>query len=117
MIKFFPSLFIYASVNWVSIGSGNGLSPVRRQAITETDADILSIGLLETNFNEILIDVHDFSLINMHLKMSSEKWRPFCPGGDELRNNDGHLAQIIENFQRLFYYLLSKLIWLESVLW
>ena len=54
MNKFFPSLFIYASVNWVSIGSGNGLSPVRRQAITGTNADILSIGLLETNFNEIL---------------------------------------------------------------
>ena len=28
---------IYASVNWVGIGSGNGLSPVRRQAITWTD--------------------------------------------------------------------------------
>ena len=29
---------IYASVNWVSISSGNGLSPVRRQAITWTIA-------------------------------------------------------------------------------
>ena len=30
-----PSVaYIYASVNWVSIGSGNGLSPVWRQAIT-----------------------------------------------------------------------------------
>ena len=25
---------VYASVKWVTIGSGNGLSPVRRQAIT-----------------------------------------------------------------------------------
>ena len=23
----------------------------------------------------------------MHLKMSSAKWRPFCPGGDELIDN------------------------------
>ena len=31
------------SVNWVSIGSGNGLWPVRRQAITLTNADLLWI--------------------------------------------------------------------------
>ena len=35
-----------APVNWVSIGSGNGLSPVRRQTITWTNAGLLSIGLL-----------------------------------------------------------------------
>ena len=29
-----------ASVNWVSIGSGNGLSPVRRQAITWANAGL-----------------------------------------------------------------------------
>ena len=34
-------------MNQVSIVSGNGLSPVRRQAITWTNADLLSIGLLE----------------------------------------------------------------------
>ena len=28
-----PSYRIYASVNWVSNGSDNGLSPIRRQAI------------------------------------------------------------------------------------
>ena len=31
--------YIYASMNWVSIGSDNGLSPDRRQAITWTNAD------------------------------------------------------------------------------
>ena len=34
-------------MNWVSIGSSNGLSPFRRQAITRTNADFLSIGLEE----------------------------------------------------------------------
>ena len=29
---------IYASVNYVSIGSGSGLSPIRRKAITWTNA-------------------------------------------------------------------------------
>ena len=30
-----------ASANWVNIGSGNGLSLVWRQAIIQTDADLL----------------------------------------------------------------------------
>ena len=34
----------YAAVNWANIGSGNGLAPVRRQAITWIIADLLSIG-------------------------------------------------------------------------
>ena len=45
-----PWCCIYASVNWASIGSGNGLSPVRRQAITWTRAGLLSIGLNGNEF-------------------------------------------------------------------
>ena len=62
------------------IGSDNGLSPERRQAIIWTNAGILLMGPLETNFNEILIGIHTFSLKKMHFKMSSAKWRPFCFG-------------------------------------
>ena len=62
------------------IASCNGLSPGRRQAIIWTNAGILLIGPLGTNFNEILIDIHTFSFKKMHLKMSSAKWRPFCLG-------------------------------------
>ena len=62
------------------IGSDNGLSPGRRQAIIWTSAGILLIGSLGTNFSEILIGVQTFSFKKMHLKMSSAKWRPFCPG-------------------------------------
>ena len=36
------------------IGSDNGLSPGRRQAIIWTNAGILLIGTLGTNFSEIL---------------------------------------------------------------
>ena len=39
------------------IGSDNGLSPGRRQAIIWTNAGILLIGPLETNFREILIKI------------------------------------------------------------
>ena len=62
------------------IGSDNGLSPGRRQAIFRTNAGILLIGLSATNFSEILIGIQTFSFKKIHLKMSSAKWRPFCLG-------------------------------------
>ena len=57
------------------IGSDNGLSPGRRQAIIWTNAGILLIGPLGTNFSEILIATETFSFKKMHWKMSSAKWR------------------------------------------
>ena len=62
------------------IGSDNGLSPGRRQAIIWTNVGILLIGPLRTNFSEILIENQTFSLKKMHLKMASAKWRSFCLG-------------------------------------
>ena len=67
------------------IGSDNGLSPGRRQAIIWTNAGILFIWTLGTNFSEILIAIHAFSFKKMHLKMSSVKWPPFCLGLNVLR--------------------------------
>ena len=66
--------------NLTIIGSDNGLSPGRRQAIIWTNAGILLIRTLGTNFSEIFTEVHTFSFKKMHLKMSSAKWHPFCPG-------------------------------------
>ena len=63
-----------------TIGSDNGLSPGRRQANIWTNAGILSIGSLGTNFSEILIEIYTFSFKKMHLKMSFGKLRPFCLG-------------------------------------
>ena len=62
------------------IGSDNGLSPGRHQAIIWTNAGILLIGPLGTNFNETSIEIHTFSFQKIHLKLSSGKWRPFCLG-------------------------------------
>ena len=59
------------------IGSDNGLSPGRCQAIIWTNAGILLIGPLGTNFIEILIKIFAFSLKKMDLKMLSGKWRLF----------------------------------------
>ena len=66
--------------NLTTIGSDNGLSPSRCQAIILTNAGILLIGPFRTNFSEILIEIHTFSFKKMHLKMSSGKWWPFCLG-------------------------------------
>ena len=67
------------------IGSDNGLSPDRRQAIIWTNAGILLIGPLGTNFSEILIEINTFSFMKMQLKMSSGKQRPFCLGLNVLK--------------------------------
>ena len=73
--------------NLTIIGSDNGLSPNRRQAITWINVGILLIGPLETNFSEMLIEIHTFSFKKIHLKMSSGKWRPFCLGLNVLSYN------------------------------
>ena len=62
------------------IGSDNGLSPGRRQAIIWTNTGILLIEPLGTNFSGNLIEILTFSFTNMRLKMSSAKWRPFWLG-------------------------------------
>ena len=80
----------------IIIGSDNGLSPGRRQAIIWTNAGILLIGPFGTNFSEISIEIHTFPFKKMHLNMSA-KWRLFRLGLDEL----SHTNHII--LGRLFY--------------
>ena len=72
--------------NLTVIGPDNGLSPGRRQAIIWTNDGILLIRPIGTNFSETLVGIHTFSFREMHLKMSSAKWRPFCLGSNMLRN-------------------------------
>ena len=59
------------------IGLDNGLSPGRHQAIIWTNAGILLIWPLRTNFGAMSIEIHTFSFKKMHLNMSSVKWQPF----------------------------------------
>ena len=66
--------------NLAIICSDNGLSPGRPQAIIWTNAGILLIQTLGTNFSEILKEIYAFSFKKMHLKMSSGKCRPSCLG-------------------------------------
>ena len=77
----------YVSMNWISIGSDNDLSPIRRRAIVRTNAGIFFIWPLATKFSEMLIKIHTFVFKKTYLKMSSAKWRPFCPGLNMLRRH------------------------------
>ena len=93
------------------IGSGNALSPDRCQAIIWTDAGILLIWPLGTNFSEILIKIHISSFKKMHLKMSSAKCRPSCfrlnvllpPGEVNLVSSSG--VSISHNYKTLNCHL------------
>ena len=77
------------------IGWDNGLSPGRCQAITWTNAGLLLIGKFGTNFSEIRIKIQNFSFTKMHLKISSVKWQPFCPGVNELTDQGLMAPQIL----------------------
>ena len=69
-------------------GSDNGLSPGGCQAIIRTNAGILLIRPLGTNFSEIVFEILIFSFKKMCLKVSSAKRRPFCLGLNEIMNLD-----------------------------
>ena len=50
------------------------------RAIVWTNAVILLIRTLKTNFSQILSEIRTFSFNKMHLKMSSAKYRQLCLG-------------------------------------
>ena len=85
-----------------NIGSDNGLLSCRRQAIIWTNAGMLFIGPLGTNFSEILIEIRTFSLKKIHLKMSSGKWRPFCLGLNVLTGDTS------ATFMYVFFSILAR---------
>ena len=87
--KFHWSLICWGRVehicisNLTIIGSDNGLSPGRRQAIIWTNDGILLIGPMGINFSEILIEIHTFfiqgnAFENDVCKMVSISFRPQC---------------------------------------
>ena len=73
--------------NLTITGSDYGLSPGGRQAIIWTNAGILLIWPLGTNFTEIWFEIQKFWCKKIDLKMSSAKWRPYCLGLNVYRVN------------------------------
>ena len=83
-----------------TVGSDNGLLPGQRQAIFGTNAGILLIGPLATNFSELLIAIETFSCKKMHFKMASGKCWPFYLGLNVLKGNvcHNHLVMCLQLF-------------------
>ena len=95
------------------IGSDNGLSPGRCQAINWTNAGILLIGPLGASFSESLVGIDTFSFKKMPLKTSSEKWLPFCLGLNVLNNQKFvciHHSHIT-SFLNQFFYMIIIVTW------
>ena len=99
------------------IGSDNGLSPGRRQAIIRANAGILLIRPLGTNFSELLVEILIFSFKKMRLKVSSAKRRPFCLGLNELRASILSVLHQHKGFGQLLYLAGPKSwVWQQSLL-
>ena len=95
------------------IGSDNGLSPGRRQAIIWASVGILLIRTLGTNFSEIFIEIHTFSYKKIDLKMLSGKWRPSCLGLNMLIERApgmpiAHVQSVTINFLRYVRFTSSR---------
>ena len=91
-----------------SIGSDNGLSPRRRQAIIRTNAGILLIRHLGTNFSDFLVEILIFSFKKMRLKVSSAKRRPFCLGLNELIFDSDVAKTLLHRGVYLIFIFLSN---------
>ena len=83
-----------ASVHQTIIGSDNGLSPVRYQAIIRTSAVLLFIEPIGTYFNVAWMEVQLFPFKKMNIKMSIYKmaaisfrcyWAPDAPENIQTR--------------------------------
>ena len=78
--KFLFIFFLVTSIN--SSPPRSALVQVmayRRQDITATHTELLSNWPLGTNFSENLIEIQNLLFKKIHLKISSAKWRSFCP--------------------------------------
>ena len=56
----------------------------------------------------ILIKIQNFSFTKMHPKISSAKWRPFCPGGDELSIWDRKSTKTSRCHHHWYWYISSN---------
>ena len=77
------------------IGPDNGLLLGQHQAIIWSNAGILLIQTLGTNFTEILSEIHTFSFKKMHLKMLSLKLWQFSVGFNVLITTESAWSLLI----------------------
>ena len=91
-------------------------APIWHQAITWTNAVLLSIGLLGTNFSEMWIGIMSFSFKKMHLKMLSAKMAAILSRGRWvkeismcMRSNTGQSSTCVPHlFHAILCYSVSS---------
>ena len=110
-----PQCRIYASVNWVNIGSGNGLSPVWRQAFSWTSACLLSTGLPGINFSESWIRILSFSYKKINLKMSSARMAAILSRGKWIKLAPHYCILINLKYPLKFFQMFNTFIALTSI--
>ena len=99
------------------IGSDNGLSPDRRQAIIWTNDGLLLIGPLGTDFSGILIEILTFSSKKMRLKVSSAKRRTFCLGLNVLSCTKRHSRQRDRIVKKYFFLIFLNFLDFLKLFW
>ena len=75
----------------------------RRRTIIWSNAGLLLIGSLGTNFSELLFAIQTFSLKKIRLQVSFAKWQPFCLGLNVLT--------------LLFYRVMEWILWMYWQQW
>ena len=98
--------------NLTIIGSDNGLSPGRRQAITWTNAGLLLITPWGTNFSEILIGILTSSFKKMRLKVSSANRQPFYLGLNVLTLQVLSFKKKTKTYSHFPSYLYTERVWI-----
>ena len=95
------------------IGSDNGLSPGRRQAIIRTNDGMLLFGPLRTNFSKILSKIHIFSLKNAFenivCEMASIFTRPQCVKPIQAQPNNNDVNTHIYTMTTSLYHYIENL--------
>ena len=97
------------------IDSDNGLVPGLPQAIIWTSAGILLIGLLVTNFSEMLIKMIIFSFKKNYLNFSSGNWQPFCLSFDVFMGQYVPEDYLVMLGARPSAVMLAEIDWVDAV--
>ena len=86
------------------IGSNDGLSPSRRQAIIWNNAGKLLTEPHGKKFSAILTKIYTFSFLKTCLKTLSQKWQPFSLGFNVLRMNNIYILNKIKSYVYFMWY-------------
>ena len=71
---------------------------------------LVIVNSIGTHFNEILIEIQIFPFTKTHFIISSAKWLPFCPVGDELNQVSKRCSRCLCPFMALSRLIRKKIL-------